>query len=168
MLDPEIGHLTRGALLWVRLDHLETDEIAHVLAELLGDPDLRAPSLHAVIELAANGDPRSSRRLLDALEYEAGVAKLARPILWSLLLTGPYDVERRALALFAIEGTREDGQDLLQYFGAEPELFSLVEGVVEHIRDRNGGHGLSIVPEQLESPSGALSVLDESDEVGQG
>ncbi len=163
MADTEICHRTRGALLWVRLDHLETDEIAHVLKTLLSDPEFREPSLHAVIELAANGDVRSSRRLLDALEYEPGVAEAARPALWALLLSGPYDVERRALSQFAVHGTREDAQDLLRYFGSEPELFHLVQGAVENIRDRNGAHGLSIVAEQLDSTSGALSVLD-SDE----
>lgn len=158
MRDPEASAAARGALMWVRMQQLEPDEAAYVLQALLTREELREPSLFAALELAADGNPASSRALLDAIEASPELASAARPVLWALLVAGPYDVECRAIAALGRAGDAEDARDLLRHFGAEPELYDRVRSAVRRIHERNGAHGLSIVDEDGLEGRGRLSL----------
>lgn len=164
MRDQQISHRARGALLWLRLKNLEADEAAYMLRTLLDNPELRQAALHAAIEVAADGDEVSSRRLLDALEFDRSVAEVARPVVWALLVAGPYDVERRCLDLMGQVGLPSDAQDIFSFFGQEPELHHVVRATVQSIHTRHGAHALSIVDPEGEAPTGRLSLAGPSDD----
>lgn len=158
MRDEEISHRARGALLWLRLKGLPPDEAAHLLERLLNNPEIRQATLHAAVELASDGDEVSSRRLVDALEHDPQTTEAGRPVLWALLIAGPYDVERRCLDLFATAGTPADAQDIFRFFGQEPELHHLVRSTIRGIHERHGAHALSLVDTNDEAPAGRLSL----------
>lgn len=161
MADSDTSPGARGALLWLKLQKLEVDEAAYVTQALLSKPGLRDPALRALVELAADGNPASSRRLLEVLESDAALASAARPVLWSLLIAGPFDIECRAIARLGDVGDAEDAKDLLRHFGTEPELYDRVRGATYAIQSRNGAHALSIVDEDELGDAGQLSLQPE-------
>lgn len=148
----------RGALMRIHLE-ARFEGTTEILGALLSEETTRQGTLHALYEVAADGDTSSSMLLLRLLEADDALARLCTPVIWALLVSGSWIVECRAIDILGRVGKKHDAEDLTEYFGRDPELAGRALSAARHIRERLGAHCLSLVDPE-DGPDGRLSLSE--------